>query len=120
MRVKEHDVVEHVERVSLRELRLWVRQGWVRPSSSTKGPVFDELDLARIELLCDLRKELSLPSDTVPVVLNLLDHLHQARRDLRALAEALAEQPEEVQRSVAETVQNRKAEMDVPQTGRAR
>lgn len=100
MSFDEYGVVARVRRINLRELRLWVRQGWLRPAEGEAGPVFDELDVARIRLLCDLKKEMSLPNDAVPVVLNLIDHLHRTRRELRALARAIEEQPEDVRQSV--------------------
>jgi len=100
MSFDERTVVARVEHLTLRELRLWVRQGWLRPAQGSAGPVFDELDIARIRLLCDLRKEMCLSNDALPVVLNLIDRLHQTRRELRALAKALEEQPEDVRLSV--------------------
>ena len=102
MRLDEESVVAEVRRLTLRELRLWVREGWVRPASGDAGPVFDEVDVARIRLLCDLRKEMALPTDALPVVLTLIDRLHQTRRDLRHLTEAVEEQPETVRRLVVE------------------
>lgn len=103
MSFDEYTVVARVQRLNLRELRLWVRQGWLRPAAGEAGPVFDELDIARIRLLCDLRKEMSLPNDAVPVVLDLIDHLHQTRRELRALTRAIEEQPEDIRHSVVAT-----------------
>lgn len=100
MRFDEHKVVARVERLTLSDLRLWVRRGWLRPVESEMGPVFDELDIARIRLLCDLRKDMRLPNDTLPVVLNLIDRLHQTRRELQALTKAIEQQPEDVRRSV--------------------
>lgn len=100
MTLDERAVVAHVERLTLRELRLWVREGWVLPATGDTGPVFDEIDVARIRLLCDLRKEMALPSDAVPPVLALIDHLHRTRRDLRRLTDALEEQPDEVRHAV--------------------
>jgi len=100
MSFDEYTVVARVERLNLRDLRFWVRQGWLRPAQGEAGPVFDELDIARIRLLCDLRKEMSLPNDAVPVVLTLLDNLHQTRRELRALTRAIEEQPREVRHAV--------------------
>lgn len=100
MSFDEHTVVARVARLTLGELRLWMRQGWLRPAQGAAGPVFDELDIARIRLLCDLRKEMSLPNDALPVVLNLIDRLHQTRRELHALARALERQPEDVRRAV--------------------
>ena len=101
--LSERDVVARVARVELRELRLWVRKGWVRPAGSERGPVFDDLDVARVRLVCDLRKEMSLPSDSVPVVLSLLDQIHGLRRELRGLAEAIDAQPAETRRAIVET-----------------
>lgn len=100
MSFDERVVVARVERLTLRELRLWVREGWVRPVHSQAGPVFDEMDVARIRLLCDLRKDMSLPTDALPVVLTVIDRLHEARRELRCLTEALEEQPVDVRRAV--------------------
>ncbi|MGM0741711.1 MAG: MerR family transcriptional regulator [Pseudomonadota bacterium] len=100
MSFDEYTVVARVERLNLRDLRFWVRQGWLCPAESETGPLFDELDIARVRLLCDLRKEMSLPNDAVPVVLNLIDHLHQTRRELRALTRAIEEQPEDVRHAI--------------------
>lgn len=96
----ERDVVARVRRVRLAELRLWVSEGWIRPARGAGGPVFDELDVARIRLVCDLRKEMSLPNDAVPVVLSLLDQIHGLRRELRGLAEAVDEQPGETRQAI--------------------
>ena len=100
MRIDERTAVARVTRVTLRELRVWVREGWVRPAQGAAGPMFDDLDLARIELLCDLRKEMALPAEAVPTVLALLDNLHRTRRDLRRLTRALEVQPREVRQAV--------------------
>ncbi|WP_415182490.1 chaperone modulator CbpM, partial [Phaeovulum sp.] len=89
-----------VRRVRLSELRLWVSEGWIRPATGDTGPVFDELDIARIRLVCDLRKEMSLPEDAVPVVLSLLDQVHGLRRELRDLAEAIDQQPQPTRQAI--------------------
>jgi len=104
MSLDERKVVARIERLSLRELRFWVREGWVRPAQGQRGPVFDEIDVARLRLLCDLRKDMAMPTDAMPIVLTLIDQLHRTRRDLRRLAEALDEQPTEVRRAVITSV----------------
>lgn len=55
---------------------------------------------SHVRRLCGLKKEMSLPNDAVPVVLNLIDHLHQTRRELGALTRAIEEQPEDVRYSI--------------------
>ena len=107
MSLDERSVVARVNRLTMRELRLWVREGWVRPAQGESGPVFDDIDVARIRLLCDLRKELALPATALPPVLALIDQLHRTRRDLRRLTEALDEQAPEVRRAVIASVRRR-------------
>lgn len=107
MRLNERAVVARIERLTLRELRVWIREGWVRPAYGEGGPVFDDIDIARLRLLCDLRKDMALPNDVMPTVLTLIDHLHRTRRDLRRLTEALDAQSPEIRRAVIDSVRRR-------------
>lgn len=107
MRLTERSVVAKVERLTMRELRLWVREGWVRPAQGETGPLFDELDVARIRLLCDLRRDMAIPTSALPPVLTLIDQLHRTRRDLRRLTEALDEQAEDVRGEIIAAVRRR-------------
>lgn len=100
MILDENMVVARVERLTLHDLRQWVGEGWVRPALSEHGPVFDELDVARIRLLCDLTQDMSLPIDTLPVVLTLIDRLNEVRREARCLSDALESQPEDIRGAV--------------------
>lgn len=104
----ERAVVAKIERLTIRDLRLWVREGWVRPAQGESGVFFDEIDIARLRLLCDLRKDMGLPTDVIPTVLTLIDHLHRTRRDLRHLAEALDEQPPETRQAVVAAMHRRR------------
>lgn len=107
MSLDERTVVTHVDRLTIKELRIWVRSGWVRPAHGEAGPLFDEVDIARVRLLCELKKDMRLSKKTLAVILPLLDRLHQTRRELRILAEALAEQPEEVRQAVVSRVRDK-------------
>ena len=107
MSIDERAVVARVDRLTLRELRMWVREGWVRPAQGERGPVFDDLDVARLHLLCDLRKDMALPGDAAEMVLTLIDHLHRTRRDLYHLTQALDDQDEQVRAAVAAALRRR-------------
>lgn len=102
MRLTETELCERTGELTVRRLRLWVRNGWLAPAAGDKGPVFDEVDLARVRLVCQLKSDLNINDDAVPVVLSLIDQLHGVRRELRALAEALECQPAEVRRRILE------------------
>ena len=58
--------------------------------------MFDEVDIARVRLVCELRDDLGLDAEAIPVVLSLVDQLYGVRRELRALARAVEQQPDEV------------------------
>ena len=94
------EVVEMLGTVGTAELRLWCEAGWVVPAEPERpgepGPVFDEVDLARIRLVRELRDDLGLDEGAIPVVLSLVDQLYGVRRELRALARAVEQQPDEV------------------------
>lgn len=95
MRLTEHQVIAEVETLSIRQLRLWVRRGWVVPCHSDEGPLYDEIDVARLRLVCQLKQEMAIGEEALPVVLSLMDQLHGLRRELKALARAVEEAPDE-------------------------
>lgn len=105
MILSEEMVQARIERLTRRDLRQWIRRGWVRPAQGVEGPVFDELDVARLRLICDLRKDMGLPSGAMPVVLSLLDQLHRSRREMRLLLAALDDQPEEIRLAIGRALQ---------------
>ena len=100
MSYDERTVVTRVERLTLRDLRLWVRMGWVKPMEGMAGPRFDEVDVARICLLRDLKKDMSVSADALPLVLSLIDRLNQTRRELKCLQRAVEGQPDTVQQQI--------------------
>jgi chaperone modulatory protein CbpM len=102
MSLSEREVVAHVSEVSVRRLRTWVRRGWIRPVRQGREHTFSELDVARIRLVCQLKDELSIDEEAIPVVLSLLDQVYGLRRELRNLARAVDAQPDAVRRRVAE------------------
>lgn len=93
-------VIRTVGGVRATELRAWIEEGWVRPEQLRGVLVFREIDVARVRLIHDLRRELAIGDDAVPVVLNLLDQLYAMRRRLRLVSAAVAAQPPAVRRSL--------------------
>lgn len=76
-------VVQRVGGVDERTLELWVAQDWVRPRRQAGILVFEEIDVARVRLIVELRDELEVGEPALPVVLSLLDQLHAAQAELR-------------------------------------
>jgi chaperone modulatory protein CbpM len=93
-------VLRLIEGVRAAELRSWIEAGWIRPERGRGGYVFHEIDIARVRLVRDLRRDLAIDREAVPVVLHLLDQLYEMRRRLRALDAAIAAQPAPVRRTL--------------------
>ncbi len=92
----ETEVLAAVPRLTPVRLSGFVAARIVRPLTKDNRAAFRRIDLARIELLCDLTEEFDLDDDGLGLVLSLVDQLHEARRDVRAICSALAEEPPEV------------------------
>ena len=84
------------------EVRRWVQAGWLLPVEVDGDLQFAEVDLARARLIRDLRSGLGINEAAVPVILDLIDQRHAMEQRLRSLLEALADQPEDLRRNLAE------------------
>ena len=82
------------------EIELWVERGWVRPAASDAGWVFEDIDLARVQLIHDLRVGMDVTEDTIPLVLSLLDQVYELRGRLQAVLRAVEAQPEPVRQAI--------------------
>ena len=77
-------------------LETWIAREWVLPSRENEAWLFTEADVARIEMICDLTREMELNDDAVDVVLPLIDQLYGLRTSLRRIADAIGALPEPV------------------------
>jgi chaperone modulatory protein CbpM len=93
------------------ELTTWIEQSWVQPEPEDGGAwIFHEVDVARVRLIYDLRREFDTPEDAIPLVLSLLDQVYELRCTLKTMTEALATQPEEVREAVRAALRSRQRE----------
>jgi len=79
------------------ELVRWVENQWVLPERHADTWVFHEVDIARVELILEIRRDFAVDDEGMPLVLGLLDQIYSLRRQMRRLCDALASQPPEVQ-----------------------
>lgn len=64
------------------ELSRFVAEGWVAPDAEDG---FGEGDLARVQLILELRRDLAIDDEAMPLVLSLLDQVYTLRRQLRVV-----------------------------------
>lgn len=70
-------------------LEFWIEQRWLIPQDTPAGPAFSDGDVARSQLIQDLKMDFGINDEGVDVVLHLVDQLHGVRRALAQLQEEL-------------------------------
>lgn len=103
-RYSEDEALEAVARLTRARLRSFIEAEIVTPLQTGNGIRFRRVDLVRMELLCELTDEFDLHIDALGIVMSLIDQLHGARTDLRALLVALEAEPEEVRIRIAKAL----------------
>jgi len=80
--------VEFLQRTGLDQntLQVWIEEQWLIPGSDAPGEEFSDADLARAELIRELKRDMGVNDEGVGVILGLLDQVHSLRK---ALGEAL-------------------------------
>lgn len=95
------EVLEALEIVVTRDtLENYIAREWVRPVRKEKVYYFEEIDLARIQLIQQLRHDMQVGDEAMDVVLSLLDQMYGLRRHMRRLTDAIERQPRRVQAKI--------------------
>lgn len=63
-------------------LQVWIEEQWLIPANETPDLAFSDADLARAELIRELKRDLGVNDEGVGVVLALLDQVHSLRKAL--------------------------------------
>jgi chaperone modulatory protein CbpM len=74
------------DRVAVEE---YITRTWVRPIQEEQVWYFEEIDIARIQLVHHLRYELLINDDAMDIVLQLLDQVYGLREQMRQIKHAL-------------------------------
>ena len=86
--------------LSLQRLAAFLEADLVSPTATAAGPHFRVVDLARLELLCELADHFDMDGDALGVVIGLIDQLHDTRRHLRAMALAMEAEPQDLRHRI--------------------
>lgn len=91
---------------SLTRTRLvsYIEAELVIPLRTDSGPVFRQIDIARLELLCELNEQFELEEEAIGVILSLIDQLHGVRSELRCVLKAVAQEPDDVRTRLEKAV----------------
>lgn len=96
-RFSEDEVVAIITRLTRRQLVGFIESDFVRPERATSGYMFRRVDIARLELLCDLSIDMELDETALGIIISLLDQLHAARLELSTVARVIDTLPDDLQ-----------------------
>jgi chaperone modulatory protein CbpM len=89
------------------ELAAWVELGWLAPQGDPAGWRFHEVDVARVQLIRDLRDDLAVNEHGIGVVLDLVEQVHGLRRALRTVLAALDGVPDDTRTRILAALDRR-------------
>lgn len=94
------ELVRRFAELDRTELMRWIERRWIVPEAREAGDgetwLFHEVDIARVELILDIRREFTGDEDTLSLVLGLLDQVYSLRRQMRRLCDAIESQPRDI------------------------
>ena len=102
--IRETELIAQFTVLERRVLTTWIEEGVIAPERDDEGYLFDPVDASRVALACDLHYRMGLEHASLPIILSLIDQLHDARHHLRTLTRAVAEQPEPVRQEITRRV----------------
>jgi chaperone modulatory protein CbpM len=82
-------VMEQIAGLPRQDLERWIARHWVKPEHRAGVYLFEEIDVARVHLIWELREDVGVDEDILPIVLSLLDQLYEQRRRFHALSDAI-------------------------------
>jgi len=90
------DVLATVSDLDETELVAWIERRWVRAEPAADGWLFHEVDVARVRLIVEMRRDCAIDDEALELVLSLLDQVYRLRRQIKALSGAVEAQPADV------------------------
>jgi len=86
------------------ELARWIENRWVLPDTQGGRWLFHEVDIARVELILEIRRDFAVDDEAMALVLGLLDQLYSVRRQMRRLCDAIECQPPEIRDAIRQAL----------------
>lgn len=104
--IRETELISRSKVLRRDVLLIWIEEGVIVPHRDEQGYLFDRIDESRVALCCDLHYRMGLEHASLPIILSLIDQLHDARHHLRNLSRAVAGQPDAIRQDITRRMTN--------------
>lgn len=103
-RYSEDEAIAAIALLTRPLLATFVETQIILPVRTNNGVYFRQIDIVRMELLCELHDEFDLNEDALSVVISLIDQLHAARGHLHGVLRAIEAESKEVRQRISTTL----------------
>ncbi|NVO57693.1 hypothetical protein HW561_17995 [Rhodobacteraceae bacterium B1Z28] len=100
----EEELVATIARLTSDRLTEYLAAEIVIPEQSEQGLVYQRLDVARLELACELHDQYDMEADALSMMISLIDQMHCLRAELREVLNAVEAQPDPVRERLVEVI----------------
>jgi len=104
MTLTEEQLIATITRLTSDRLTEYLAAEIVIPEQSEQGMVYHSIDVARLELACELHEQYDMEADALSMMISLIDQMHGLRAELREVLNAVAAQPEPVRQQLIEVI----------------
>jgi chaperone modulatory protein CbpM len=104
MTLTESEVIATVTRLTSARLTEYLAAQIVIPEQTEQGLVYHSLDVARLELACELHEQYDMEADALSMMISLIDQMHGLRAELREVLSAVEAQPEPVRQNLIDVI----------------
>lgn len=80
-------LVTRISGLTPEDLDRWIANEWVRPDGPAGHYRFRDIDVARVQLIVQLRNDMDIDEEALPVILSLIDQIYDLRRRLREIGD---------------------------------
>lgn len=102
MRLEE--IYSSIAELKREDLKAWVDEALVAPEEREGELMLSDLACARIRLICTLHYDMDIETNALPVILDLIDQLHETRGRLNTISRAVMEQDPEIRSAILAVV----------------
>ncbi|WP_170479359.1 hypothetical protein [Ruegeria arenilitoris] len=103
-KLTEDELLGAIARLTSDRLSEYLAAEIVIPEQSEQGLVYQTIDVARLELACELHDQYDMESDALSMMISLIDQMHCLRAELREVLNAVDAQPEPVRKKMIEII----------------
>ncbi len=100
----EEELIETVSRLTSPRLSEYLAAEIVIPEQTDRGLIYHSLDVARLELACELHEQYDMEADALAMMISLIDQMHGLRAELREVLSAVEAQPDPVRQTLIEVI----------------